>query len=406
MSLKRRYWFSLPVIALIAALLPSPVAAASTVTLVASGLDSPRGVAFVGRSAVVAEAGHGSDNPADCLGAGPGKACFGKTSQISWVNTANGAHMPLVKGFFSLHAGFDTLGLSGLSVRDGKIYAQIAGTSREVPPQFTIGKQAGDLISVNPRNGTWKSIASVGDFNFDYTVANFTEPNPPVCGACPGTQEHDTNPNDVLATSDGWLVVDSGSNTLTKVGKNGKMTVLHHFPWRAATRSFPSDEVPTCIASTDEALWIGTLAGHLFRLEEDEATQVTPKDSAGKALLSHVTGCTFGDNGTLYLVNMFGAGNPGEPSFFNGSVVKYDTESGKGSILADAVHNPALSLPYMAKVGPDGNLWVTSGAICGVGGADPFAGAPFPTPPNPCTIGSKKGGRLLKISLPKSEEND
>lgn len=406
MSLKRRFWFSLPLIALVAALVPSPAAATTTVTLVASGLDSPRGVAFVGSGAAVAEAGHGSDNPADCVGAGFEKVCFGNTSQISWVNTATGSHTPLVKGFFSLHAGFDTLGMSGLSTREGKLYGQIAVTSREVPPQFTIGKQAGHLISVNTHNKTWQSIASVGDFDFDYTDANFTQPNPMVCGACPGTQEHDANPNDVLATSQGWLVVDSGSNTVTRVGKNGTMNVLHHFPWRDPNfHNFPSDEVPTCVTSSNEALWIGTLAGHLFRLEEDEATQVTPRDSAGNALLSHVTGCTSGDNGTLYLVNMFGAGNPGNPSFFNGNVVKYDTESGKGSMLADALHNPALALPYMAKVGPDGNLWVTSGAICPVDGSNPFAGAPFPVP-NFCTVGGKKGGRLLKLSLPKSEENE
>ena len=146
MGLKRRYWFGLLSIAMVAALLPSPAVAATTVTLVASGLDSPRGVAFVGRSAVVAEAGHGSDNPADCVGAGPEKACFGNTSQISWVNTATGAHTPLVKGFFSLHAGFDTLGLSGLSVREGKVYAQIDGefsgrlpaTIRIVPNALTL----------------------------------------------------------------------------------------------------------------------------------------------------------------------------------------------------------------------------------------------------------------------------
>jgi hypothetical protein len=274
-----------------------------------------------------------------------------------------------------------------------------------VPAKFAIRQQAGHLISVNTDNSTWKSIASVGDFDFDWTT-RFTEPNPPVCGPCPGTQEHDANPNDVLATRQGWLVVDSGSNTVTKVSKNGTMSVLHHFPWRDPNpRMFPADEVPTCIASTNETLWIGTLAGHLFKVEDGELTQVTPLDGAGKRLLSHVTGCTPGGNGKLYLVNLFGAGTFGDPTFPNGNVVTYNTDSGKGSVLADAFHNPALFLPYMAKVGPDGNLWVTSGAICGVDGANPFAGGPGPTPPNPCTIGDKKGGRLVKLSLSNNQEN-
>jgi hypothetical protein len=398
--------FSLLAFALLAALLPSPAAATGSVTLVASGLDSPRGVAFIGSRAVVAEAGHGSDNPADCVGVPPQQFCVGNTSQLSWVNTRTGAHTPLVSGFLSFHAGPESLGLSGLSVRDGKLYAQIALYPDEIPPRFAIRQQAGHLISVNTHDRTWKSIASVGAFNFTFTLP-FPEPDPARCGPCPGTQEHDANPNDVLATDDGWLVVDAGSNTLTRVDEDGRMKVLHHFPWRNPNlRAFPSDEVPTCIAATDKTLWIGTLAGHLFRIEDGKATQVIALDSSGKPLLTHVTGCTSGRNGTLYFVNMFGAGTFGDPTFFYGNVVKYDAESGKGFVLASASNNPALMLPYMAKVGPDGNLWVTSGAICRADGSNPFEGAPFPTPPNPCTIGDKKGGRLVKISLSHDGEND
>lgn len=402
MGRKNRYWLALLAMLSLVALLPSPAAAANTVSLVASGFDSPRGIAFIGRNAVVAEAGHGSDNAADCIATAFGNSCVGNTSQISWVNTTTGAHWTLAKGFFSLTLGREgALGVSGLSVRGGKLYAQIGATSREVPPQFAIGAQAGHLISVNPKNGSWTSVAAVGDADFDYTTT-FTQPNPSVCGQCPGTQEHDANPNDVLATSHGLFVADSGANTLTKVGKDGKTEVLYHFPWRDShPRNFPSDEVPTCIASSGKALWIGTLAGHLFRFEDGGVTQVTPRDGAGNSLLSHVTGCTTGRGGNLYLVNMFGAGTFGDSTFPNGSVVTYNPDSGRGSLLADAFHNPALFLPYMAKIGPDGNLYVTSGAICGTDGANPFGGGP-----NPCTIGETKGGRLVKISLPQGGDDN
>jgi len=351
--------------------------------------------------AFVAEAGHGSANPKDCFDTPFGSTCVGNTSQISWVNTATGAHAPLVKGFFSITLGEEgALGVSGLSVRGGKLYAQIGATSREVPPTFAIGSEAGRLIAVNPSKRTWTTVAKVGDNDFDYTT-QFTPPNPQVCGQCPGTQEHDANPNDVLASDEGLFVADSGSNTLTQVGRGGKTTVLYHFPWRDPNfMNFPSDEVPTCVASTGEALWIGTLSGHLFRFEDGTATQVWPKDSSGKPLLSHVTGCTTGSEGTLYLVNMFGAGQFSDPTFPDGNVVKYDTESGKGSMLIDAFHNPALFFPYMAKVGPDGNLYVTAGAICNADGTTTFAGGHVP-----CSVGSMKGGRLVKINLPHEEED-
>ena len=400
MGLKHRSLLVLLAISAVAALLPGPVAAAPTVSLISWGFDSPRGIAFMGRTAYVAEAGHGSNSAAGCLpNGGP---CIGDTSQISKLNTTTGNHTPLATGFFSIALNpVERIGVSGLSVRNGKIYAQIGATSREVPASFAIGQQAGDLIAVNPSNGSWTTIAQVGDDNFDYTLP-FTQPDPATCGQCPGTQEHDANPTGVLATSNGWYVADSGANTLTKVSRNGKTKVVAYFPWRNPNLTmFPSDEVPTCVASTDEALWIGTLAGHLFRFEEGKVTQVTPTDASGNQLLSHVTGCTSRGEGTLYLVNMFGPGTFGDQAFVNGSVVKYNTETRKGSVLADAFHNASLFLPYMPSFGPDGNLYVTAGAVCDLAGDNPFQGAPF----NPCMLGNKKGGRVVKITINSGEHD-
>ena len=58
------------------------------------------------------------------------------------------------------------------------------------------------------------------------------------------------------------------------------------------------------------------------------------------------------------------------------------------------LRNPALFLPYSAKFGPDGNLYVTTGAVCNADGTSSFGGGNLP-----CAIGEKKGGRLVKISL-------
>ena len=394
MSHRLRYLVAVLTAAAVAALLPGPAAASPTVSLVAWGLDSPRGLAFIDSKAFVAEAGHGSSNPADCFTTPFGNTCVGNTSQVSWVNTHTGAHAPVVTGLFSITLGAEgALGASGLSARGGKLYVQIGATAREIPPTIEIGQQAGSLLLLNPRTGKWTAVAEVGNSDFDYTT-QFTPPNPAVCGQCPGTQEHDANPNDVLATSNGLLVADSGSNTLTKVGDKGQMEVLYHFPWRDPNfMNFPSDEVPTCVATGGGAIWIGTLAGHLYRFADANATLVTPKDNAGNNLLSHVTGCT-SRGGNLYIVNMFGAGQFQDPTFVDGNVVKYNTTSGKGEMLADAFHNPALFLPYSAKFGPDGNLYVTTGAVCNADGTSSFGGGPLP-----CALGEKKGGRLVKIRL-------
>jgi hypothetical protein len=410
MRFKKRYFFALLGLAM-AMVSPNPVSAdshvkAPNIKIVASGLDSPRGIGFYGSRAVVAESGHGSDSASGCFappGAPPGfQICIGNTSQISWVNTRTGSHTPLATGFFSISiGGQETIGVSGISVRGGKIYAQIGATSREAPPNIPIAQQAGDLIVVNPSNGAWKKIADVGDKDFDFTT-QFPLPDPATCGQCPGTNEHDANPTSVLATENGWLVADSGANTLTKVSKKGKTSIVHYFPWRDPNPSnFPSDDVPTCVTSADDTLWVGTLAGHLYRIHGANATEVIPRNSSGTPLLTHVTGCTAGRSGSLYLVNMFGAGNPGvDATAINGSVVKYNPESKKASVLGDAMSNPALFLPYSPAIGPDGNLYVTAGAVCDTSGANPFGPG---AGPNPCTIGAAKGGRVVRIKLSNEE---
>src|SRR3979411_3072063 len=100
MRSRKRYLFGLLVIAM-GALVPSPASAVDPPTLVAAGFDSPRGVAFFQGTLVVGEAGHGGKN---CIPGTPPQptGCFGRTSQISSVNTASGAHTPLVDHLFSL----------------------------------------------------------------------------------------------------------------------------------------------------------------------------------------------------------------------------------------------------------------------------------------------------------------
>src|SRR5205823_13059758 len=108
------------------ALLPAPAAGAGAPTpaFVAGGFDSPRGVEFFQGTLVVGEAGHGGKN---CFGTQP-MICFGRTSQISWVNRANGTHTPLVDHLFSAAELFapgdaEALGADALSARHPNLIA-------------------------------------------------------------------------------------------------------------------------------------------------------------------------------------------------------------------------------------------------------------------------------------------
>ncbi|MEO6796177.1 MAG: ScyD/ScyE family protein [Candidatus Dormibacter sp.] len=339
-------------------LVPGPAFAQGTAApvLVGSGFDSPRGVAFFHGKLVVAEAGHGGNNCIPASASNP-LICFGRSSQISRVNTVTGIHTPLVDHLFSVaefHAPGqppDTLGASGLSARGGTLMAivgvypqalanyQCAEGDSACEADLAAGRQqAGALLSVKA-NGSWRKVAGVGAFDFDFT-ANI--PN----------QEHDANPNGVLAANGGTYVADAGANTLDFVGNGGRITVLHYFP--ARYEGFPSDEVPTCIARSGDSLWVATLAGNLFQINGRSATQVANSE------LKHVTGCT-SDGENVYFVNMWST--PDFPQPFTGNIVKFTPEQGTSSVIA-----AGLNFPNMDAVGPDGNLYFSADSVCPTGG--------------------------------------
>ena len=360
-------------------LVPTPASAAGgpTPTLVAAGFDSPRGVEFFKGKLVVGESGHGGKN---CI-AGTPTICFGRTSQISWVNMANKTHAPLVDHLFSAAEFFnpsegEALGVSGISARDGKLMAiesvfpqafakyKCAADDSECAADLAAAtQQAGALISVKA-NGSWRKVAGVGAFGFDYTA---DIPN----------QEHDANPNGVLAVNGGSYVLDAGANTLEFVSNRGHISVLHYFPWRDPNpNAFPSDEVPTCVAKTDDGLWVATLSGHLYRVHGRSATLVANSD------LKHVTGCAADGQGNVYFVNMWTTPTPPQP--FTGNIVKLDTEEGTSSVIA-----AGLNFPNMDVVGPDGNLYFSADSVC------PATGIP-----HLCD----QGGTIWKLAV--SQEND
>jgi hypothetical protein len=363
-------------VGLATALIPGPASAAPGVSVLATGFSSPRGVALFHGHLLVAEAGTGGPY---CDAAPPNMTiCIGRTAQISRVNLADGSHTPLVSGLFSateFHGGPpEALGSEGLTVSEGRVlnilgvYPQAfggihctAGDAECARSLATAQAEAGHLISVGA-NGSWRSVASVGSFGFNWTA---DKPN----------QEHDSNPYGVLAAEHGAFVADAGSNTLDFVGSRGLVTVRNYFPFQQ--NGFPSDEVPTCIARTDDALWVASLSGHLYRVSEGKATLVQ------LPLLHHVTGCSTGGDDRLFLVNMWT--NDGPPTPFSGNVVEFKPDEGTSSVVAGG-----LDFPNMITAGPHGNLYVSADSIC------PASGFPGLCP---------KGGSVLKITLPQGGED-
>jgi hypothetical protein len=362
MRLNIRLSLAATLLMVVGVLVPAPASANGGPTLVAAGFDSPRGVDFFKGKLVVGEAGHGGKNCIPASAENP-LTCFGRTSQISWVNTTTGTHTPLVDHLFSV-AEFrgpgpgEALGVDGISARDGKLMAilgvfpqafadyQCAPGDTECAADVDAAKkQAGALLSVKA-DGSWRKVAGVGEFDFDWTADK-------------APQEHDANPYGVLAVKGGSYVVDAGSNTLNFVSNSGHITILHHFPWKNTPDGFPADEVPTCVVKADDGLWVATLSGHLFRMHGTSATLVP------NALLQHVTGCAADQQDNVYFVNMWTT--PTFPTPFSGDIVMFNSGEGTSSVIAGGIN-----FPNMDVVGPDGNLYFSADSVCPAAGIERF----------------------------------
>lgn len=333
---------------------------------VASGLDNPRGLAFLpdGRLAV-AEGGHAGDL---CLGPG---ICLGLSGRVSAIDLRDGDRAPLASGLPSLGGPFGAFGVGGLALREGKLYA-IVGLNPQafgdpavdcqgqadfascVATVSTVQSGAGLLIRVRSlysKRG-WKALADVGRVDFDYAAAH---PDPGNPDYAPG----DADPFGLITgPSGGFFVVDGGSNTLDFVTRDGTVRVLASVPDPPNHQPI-FDAAPSCAARTPSGeVYIGTESNSLWRWDGTHLTEVL---SGGE--LGQVVGCVADRDGNIYVANL-SSGISGatfdivSEKAFDGSVVKVTPD------LTTSYVAQGLNYPTGLTLGPDGALYVALNGLC------------------------------------------
>lgn len=326
--------------------------AARAVTVVASGLNNPRGLVFVNGVLYVAEAGAGGGACMKSAYAEPpgSEICYGATGALARI--VNGKAQTIVGNLASASGpgGFAATGPDGLAAAGTTLYTPITYSPEVAPSQdlpaplaTLLHNQFGRLLAY-PIGGATTAVADVG--GFDYTWSNLHK------SADPG-QFPDANPYGVVALGDGIeYVADAGSNTVDLVNKSA-VAIRGYIP-----NPKSSDAVPTCVVARDGVLYVGELAGVGNPPGSANIWQITPghEPALWKSGFTSLTSCTFAPNGTFYATEFQTAGfTSSNPA---GDVVKI-TPAGQVSHLGVG----SLDDPGGVTVGPNGMLYVSNWSI-------------------------------------------
>lgn len=331
---------------------PALASPAPTVTVVASGLNNPRGLSFGPDGALyVAEAGTGGP---DCVAGGEeGQICVGRTGSITRIRAGHVTRV--VRGLVSGASadGSAAEGAVAVSLHGrGGMFVQFGGNTLGVPlDQFSaadaaaLRAQFGQSAKATP-SGHLRTLAGVGDFDYRWSNAH-RDLNP---------QFPDSNPNDVLAVAGKRYVVDAGSNTLDEVAANGRISVLTYFPVPVGA---PADSVPTCVATgPDGALYVGELLGGYYTPGTARVWRVVPGHApqVWRSGFSAINGCGFDRAGNFYATEFQSGGLAADSPA--GDVVKV-TPAGARTTLGTG----SLFTSSGFAAGRDGSIYVSNWSI-------------------------------------------
>lgn len=333
------------------------------ISVVAGGLNNPRGLNFGPDGRLyVAEAGSGGDGM--CAPGPEGPRCYGDSSSITAIDLSSGSQKKILTGLPSL-AGED--GSAATGVHDvsfqglGGMFFTIGfgGDPQNREAEFGPAGAALDQLGRGVPSGNWKLVKDLGDFE---VAAN------------PTGDEVDSNPYGILALPGKQIVADAGANALLQINKNRKIQVLTTFPDRMVDAppflglppgtQIPMDQVPTTVAlGPDGYYYVGTLTGFPFPVGGAIVYRVPAKGGTPEVYatgLTNIVDIAFGADGSLYVVEIakngllaaFGGGD------WTGALIRLAPDGTQTEIASQG-----LFAPGGVAIGKDGAFYVTNNSI-------------------------------------------
>ena len=334
----------------------TPPALSANVTVFATGLNNPRGLAFgPGGDLYVAEGGLGGSQmttPADCtqVPSPVGPYSGGFTARISKIDP-HGVRTTIAGGLPSSQtspaAGSLVSGVADVAFAGGRLYALEAGAGCS---HGLLGTD-NSILRVNP-DGTTTPVADLSRFLKSHPVAH---PNP-------GDFEPDGTWYSMVAVRGDLYTVEPNHGEIDRINPStGAISRL------IDVSASQGHIVPTALAYQGN-FFFGNLGTFPVTPGSESLFKVTPsgqiKTWAGG--LTTVLGLAFGAHDQIYaLESMTAPGFPGPGELGTGRVVRIGP-SGAQTVIATG-----LSFPTAMTLGPDGALYVSN---LGFGGPAPGLG--------------------------------
>jgi hypothetical protein len=325
-------------------------------TVVATGLDNPRGLSFGPDGALyIAEAGRGGPGP--CVpGPEGGEVCFGLSGAVTRVQ--GGANQRrIVTGLPSLAepGGFAATGPHDVAFRGG-MGSVVVGLGANPAARAAFGADGARL-------GLLYRLTRSGALSNPIDVAAYE------ATANPDDSLIDSNPYAVTEGAAGRAVIDAGGNSLVLVAPNGTISTLAVFPPQFVPAPpflglppgtlIPAESVPTSVViGPDGAYYVGELTGFPFPVGSARVWRVVPgqEPTVYASGFTNIIDLAFGRDGSLYVLEI--TTNGLLTGDLTGALKRVPRGGGSATLLTTS-----LVAPSGLTVGSDGSVYISNRSI-------------------------------------------
>lgn len=300
------------------------------VSVYASGLVNPKGMAFFEDALYVAESGKPGEVDVPLPVNFGGKGPIGRNARISRID-GEGRRSDFVTDLpnIGLFGGVEMLGAASVVVLGNRLWEVAAGHMTNSP-----------ALSVIDRNGKMAKVADLGKFNDD-------NPPPPSNGdAVPGG-----NPYDIVAHGGNFYISDGNENSVLRVTPGGKISKLAQWERSPVTVGLA--------AGPDGNLYVAQFSPAPYTPGSGRIDRVT---LSGKVTEGVVRGLTtpidvaFAPDGTMYALQYASQFSAKKLRYipFGGKVLRVRPDGSKQTVVTN------LTFPTAMTFGPDGALYVSN----------------------------------------------